>query len=434
MCLIANVFLFALCIREFEPCIEYCGIQTNVISRKKARGRIINAQTLADKHYSWMVSIQKKGLLDKRFDTENLNYGISRTGGAIITANTIITCGHCICNNEEPSAKQLYAITCPEDPKNKEENLNKKDFNEIYITIGRQKFLSAFEDERKYFDKNLKAYLYKYEKNVDIFSNNGDIGIVITKNGVGKWSDSVGKICLPTKTLFPDGITVKMAGRGYRYDDELDQSARTDKILSTSCQTNEARSWNRNIVTEFDRRLVFLDCEIYEKDPKTDRTKKCNSWLLDKELETLPLKIDLPRVSGVTGLNDVPTTTAFDKLNNGKEQKRCVNYTSKARMAWAESGMLESQFDNDIDKIVIKKFETTIYEGKPTTEEVCFNLKKVAKYGVCSTKKSRPGHWGFCSRSCYVSTIATKTEPYEIAEFKYFENAPGKSDTKFKRK
>ena len=432
MCLIANVFLFALCIREFEPCIEYCGIQTNVISRKKARGRIINAQTLADKHYSWMVSIQKKGLLDKRFDTENLNYGISRTGGAIITANTIITCGHCICNNEEPSAKQFYAITCPEDPKNKEENLNKKDFNEIYITTA-QTNINALKIDGK-FDKNLKAYLYNYEKNVAIFSNNGDIGIVITKIGVGKWSNLVGKICLPTTTSFQDGITVKIGGWGNRYDQKLYQSASKDKILSTSCQTNEARSLDRNIVSKFDRRVVFLDCETYEKDPTKIRIKKCNSWLLDTQLETLPLKIDLPQVLGVTGLNENPTLTAFDTLDDDKEQKRCVEYLSKARKAWAESGELKRRFDNEIDRIVIKKFKTTIYEGRATTEEVCFNLKKVAKYGVCSTKKSRPGHWGFCSRSCYVSTIATKTEPYEIAEFKYFENAPGKSDTKFKRK
>ena len=141
----------------------------------------------------------------------------------------------------------------------------------------------------------------------------------------------------------------------------------------------------------------------------------------------MPLKIDLPRISGVTGINEVPTTTALKRLNNGNEQKRCVKYLLKAREAWAESGMLKSQFDSDIDRIVIKKFGTN-------TEKVCFNLKKVAKYGVCSTKKSRPGHWGFCSRSCYVSTSPTKTEPYEVAEFKYFENAPGPSDTKFKSK
>ena len=424
MNVILNVYLFALCIREFEPCIDYCGIQTNVKS-KKATGRIINAKALADKPYPWMVFIQKKGLYEKSFDTKNEGMGIGDYTGAIITAHTIITCGHCICNNDEPSAKQKYAITCPEDEKSKEENLNKKDFNEIYITIGKQ-MVNVFKTDGK-FDDSLKAYLYNYEKNVAFFSNNGDIGIVITRTGFGKLSNIGKKICLPKTTFFQDGITVKMAGWGNRYDKKLDQSASTDKILSTSCQTNEARTMNRNRVREFDKRLVFLDCEIYEKDPTTAQTKKCNSWLLDKELETLPLKIDLPGISGVTGLNEVPGTTEFRNLNNDKEQKRCVEYLSKARQAWAESGELESQFDNDIDRIVIKKFGTN-------TEKVCFNLKKVAKYGVCSTKKSRPGHWGFCSRSCYVSTSPTKTEPYEVAEFKYFENAPGPSDTKFKSK
>ena len=425
-----NLALFILFIHDVKPCIDYCGIRSNVKSKAantnvkgKASSRIINAET-TDKPYPWVVFIQKKGMYEKQFDTQDEEFGIGVAAGAIITTHTIITCGHCICNNDKPSSKQKYAITCPKDPKDKEENLNKKEINEIYITVGKQN-VNMFEIDGK-FDENLKAYVYNYEKDIVAFSKNGDIGIVIQTIGLEK-SDRIQKICLPTPELFHDGLKVKVAGWGIRIDEKVNARASPERIMSTSCQTNEARSLNRNIVSPFDKRVKFLDCEIYEKDPTKDRTKKCNSWLLDKKLETLPLKIDLPGVSGVTGLNDLPSTTALEKLKNGKEQKRCEEYFQRAKKAWTARGNLETQFDSDIDRIVIKKFETT-------REEVCFNLKKVAKYGVCSTKKSTPGHWGFCSRSCYVSRTPTSDEPYEVAEFKYFENAPGPSNTEFKSK
>ena len=374
-----------------------------------------------------MVLIQKLMKYEERFDIENEKFGISAAAGAILTASTIITCGHCICNDQEPSATQKYSITCPKTPKEKEENLNKKEINEIYITVGKKE-VDRFEIDGK-FDDNLKVYIYNYEKYDQqpyVFSKNGDIAIVINKIGLkigGRWSDLVRNICPPTPQLFKDGLRVKLAGWGQRYH-VLYKGEYTDTIESTSCQTNEARSLNRHIATTFDKRVVFLDCEVYNTDP-TIIKGECNDWLFNENLETLPLKIDLPGVSGVKGVNDVPNKAAFDKLKNGKEQKRCENWFPKAKKAWEESGNPATQFDNEIDRIVIKKFETT-------NEETCFNLKKVAKYGVCTTKQTSPRHWGFCSRSCYVPLQPTSSEPYEVSEFKYFDTVPGPSDSKFK--
>ena len=140
----------------------------------------------------------------------------------------------------------------------------------------------------------------------------------------------------------------------------------------------------------------------------------------------MPLKIDLPKESGVSGLSDLPGTSELTRFRNGKELKRCEEYLPKARQAWKEAGNMESKFDDEVDRIVIKKF------GATNREDICFNLKKAGKYGVCTTNDASPRHWGFCSRSCHVTKLVSNSEPYEEAEYKYFENAPG-TKTKFKR-
>ena len=68
---------------------------------------------------------------------------------------------------------------------------------------------------------------------------------MITKIGVGKWSNLVGKICLPTTTSFQDGITVKIGGWGNRYDQKLYQSASKDKVKGISTSINPKLGGNR---------------------------------------------------------------------------------------------------------------------------------------------------------------------------------------------
>ena len=195
--LIWGVGLLTLFIYEIQPCIEYCGVQTTIKSNKAA-GRIINAEP-SEEYYPWMVLIQKRGKYEERFDTENEKFGKSDSTGTILTKSTVITCGHCICENEEPSATQKYSITCPKTPKEKDDNLNKKEINEIYITVGKHKVDRSKINGK--FDDNLKVYFYNYEKydqQPKVVSKNGDIAIVINKIGLGDWSKWVSNICPPT--------------------------------------------------------------------------------------------------------------------------------------------------------------------------------------------------------------------------------------------
>ena len=405
-------------------CFDYikCGIKSSKNKSFSPSSRIINSESgLKETSYPWLVFIQKRGIFEKAFAPPGREFGTAIGAGSIVTGNTIITCGHCICNNDRPSKSQKFAITCPEKSEEKEANLNKKGSNEIYITLGEPK-VDLFEITGQ-FDENLKAFLFDYEKDLVAFSKNGDIGIIIKRNGLGKWSDPTYHICLPSPDLYKDKLKVKIAGWGVRYDESL--NPRGNQIRTTSCQTNEARTLNRNTISSFENRVTFRDCRIYETNPAKPRLKKCNTWLFEKNFETLPLKIDLPGESGVTGLNDLPSSSDLTKIKNLKEQKRCEEYLPKARKAWTDSGNLAVTFDDEIDRIVIKKF------GATKREDICFNLRKVAKYGVCLTDEKSPRHWGFCSRSCGVTKLLTKDEAYEEGEYTYFENAPSGS-MKFK--
>ena len=79
---------------------------------------------------------------------------------------------------------------------------------------------------------------------------------------------------------------------------------------------------------------------------------------------------------------------------------------------------LKKLFYGTIDRIVIK--EGNAY-GKLL--ELCYNVQKLGSTGVCHTDKSGK-NWGFCSRSCKIRNKPGQDEPYEEAEFKYFDEAP----------
>ena len=68
-------------------------------------------------------------------------------------------------------------------------------------------------------------------------------------------------------------------------------------------------------------------------------------------------------------------------------------------------------FDAKVDRIVIKG-----PQGK-NVKRICYNLPKVAKYGVCMTKDAEPQHWGFCSRSCAGYENIMDWKVYEEASF-----------------
>lgn len=80
---------------------------------------------------------------------------------------------------------------------------------------------------------------------------------------------------------------------------------------------------------------------------------------------------------------------------------------------------LKEMFYDTIDRIEIRRKNAY---GRFWKLEICYNVKKVGKFGVCQTKNA--GNWGFCSRSCIVGPVLGINDPYEEAEFKYFDEAP----------
>ena len=130
--------------------------------------------------------------------------------------------------------------------------------------------------------------------------------------------------------------------------------------------------------------------------------------------------VDLPRETGFTGLPQ-GSSLQLNNLRNNLHQKRCVKYQLEARAAWIDAGNTYDSFYETIDRVVV------INRGKD--EEVCYNLRKVAKYGVCLTNQQTPRNWGFCSKSCWATKESHEEgQKYDEARFKYFERTPNQND------
>ena len=83
-------------------------------------------------------------------------------------------------------------------------------------------------------------------------------------------------------------------------------------------------------------------------------------------------------------------------------------------------------FYETIDRIEIREDNIAGFFGWKLLER-CYNIKKVGFYGVCKTK-GKTKRWGFCSRACKVNQLPDDDEPYEEAEFRYFDKAPAGTD------
>ena len=426
-----------------QPCFSYvcntndcdeCGYikpKTYANEKFKSKSRIINAKPTTNNYY-WMAAIRLK--VRQRKPPNSVEFFKQGSGGAIISQHSIITVGHALCKSEYLSNLQdgwKSDVTCPQkDPKIPQKDLNKidlnrKDFNEIRVVVGQK--LPVFIDE---FDPDLEAYLYNYNELPSyLFSSNGDFGVIIKKTPLifnyGKWlSPLVGPICLPNTahlTDSPIGIDVKLAGWGRRYHEVT--NAQTKMVDKTTCQTNEARTLNRKAITRYKDRLQFLDCKIHDSNPAKDRTKSfCSRWLTENGLETLPEHINLPEICGGTGPGSLLCgKTGANYLRTLDEQIRCERHILEAREAWKSQGKTIDAFNEEIDRIVVIK------SGKKDKEEICYNLKKVAKYGVCMTNEAKPRNWGFCSRSCWASP-ASHDEVYDVANFTYFGKIPSPNE------
>ena len=403
--------------------------------RSKANSRIINGRETEDIYY-WMAAIRRKQIIRPRVPPIRQKYENFFSTGAIITSHSIVTVGHALCFNTFYSDLDdgwVADRTCPQgNVVLQNQNLNVRDTNEINVVTGSKE--PIFPDT---FDDNVAAYLYNYvERNDPLFSQNGDFGVIILKKRIEFIPDLVSPICLlnrenPGYYNKTPQIEVKVAGWGFKYHEYINPV--TNFVEKTTCHTNEGRTTNRHNITTFEERLPFLYCQIPDPDPNVVRAKTfCNRDLLSNGLETLPQNMDLQRIARFSG---PASPLDLNSVKRDSQQQECEKYMRKARMAWSAGESLResrqfaqsNEFDNAIDRIVIKG----IYKKKE--EIVCYNLRKVARYGVCLTRNvthnglAAPRNWGFCSRSCSASEDLFDDE-YDVADFKYFERVPNTND------
>ena len=390
-----------------------CGERNFTKSTRQASSRLINAkpfqETETNKPYPWVAYVQNTRAYQVLYSPRLQTHERTHCGGVIISKRSIVTAGHCLCTNknDEIFNKDLnhrLIVTCPKKDEPPDKDLNSNYNNRLAVAVGTTKRTPIVPE----YNANIKAFLYKYEES-DIqryqysFSINGDVGIIVIRNGLDAVSENEhrhGPICLPVKS-FKGSIAVKTVGWGKLFDANGKNDIHT--TTRTSCQTNEGRV-HTDIFTipPYDQRLEFLDCALHNTPPNYF----CNSWLLDKDIMTLASTIDLPGVTDIRTPADAPLLFKVGRLRNIQEQLECEKNMKNAKIAYGKEG-----FDKTVDRIVVKDPQGT------NVKRICYNLPKVAKYGVCMTKDAEPQHWGFCSRSCAGHENIMDWKIYEEATF-----------------
>ena len=352
-----------------------CGTKLDTTSQV-SKARVLNGNQVTNKEYPWLAIIWRS------IFGSNGRKTLSSCGGVIISRHAILTAGRCLCN-DDPNLKDKDGVkltgnilTCGRDL-----NLNKEANNQIEYSIGTQS--TALVDEKH--NANLEAYLYDFDLVNIFFSKNGDIGIVIDKNGLPLNKHQANPICLPTDTSFSksasewnEGVEVTLAGRGLRFVNSRKVDNSDNPI--TSCLTNEGRK-------TYTRGMNFQKCKPLEY------PGVYSSFCVET-----PFVYDLisSEADVIFNVNDYKkTVNARIKL---PRKGKCQKYWDKALEAYRKANKKFSPTKtliHDAHRIVLRNSKNSNVDYK-----VCLNWRKLSVYGVCKTELD----WGFCSRSCQVSS------------------------------
>ena len=390
-----------------------------------------------------MAYVQRVKQYEINFRPEGVTEVVSLCVAVVISKRSIVTAGHCLCTskaNQVVDKVKGYrlVITCPNKGQNMNVNLNDAVRNKLNVRVGTTRLRKNQRITPEY-NENIEAFLYKYDESPDVFSNNGDIGLIVVKNGLDTVKiNEYRPICLPNfdqeQNGPPSTIEVKTAGWGKLYDEKetIDpKNPNGARITETSCHTNEART-NGDLSTPlpYHESLEFLDCVVYPRSPGSQKRSFCNTFLL-KGLSTLSSTIHLSHVLGIPTPAQKPHPDALKRLKSKQDQLECETYMVRARIAWSKNWVDKMvayrEFDSQVDRIVIKDSQ------KKYVKRICYNLPKVAKYGVCTTKYSGSRNWGFCSRSCDVGDVTKQPEVYEEANFTLHENIGDSREAYFRK-
>ena len=315
-----------------------CGIITKA-KRKGESSRIMNGNPSIHT-YPWMVQVILKLYRDKTFigaNVGNFKYSLFVNAGAFISDKAIITCGHCICNGEDPTTEDPYLITCgAENPSGGNDmNLNQKGSNEVEISFGKR---TRAKNNDFTFNIYIKAYVYKYgkvqaptqeEETAKIQRRKGDIGIIVTHSRIGlKFDLKKGKvlpICLPAPDTFTkkSPIDVKLVGWGLRLSFERSP---TGVVVKHSCCTNGGREFSSQLYPATGG-ISIVPCEVNRL-----WTKACNGGIMDyngfdrRQIRTFSSKTKI--------LLNILSDNLVDYIKDDPGHKKCVDYMDKAVVKW----------------------------------------------------------------------------------------------------
>ena len=413
---------------------------------QSVHSRIINAkeEIVTNRKYPWLARVYRKKYLKAKIKDEENEIEWTDDGGVIVTNTMILTCGRCVCDDTYDPVKEKFIKVdkwieegkpnyfCSLGGRDWSRNQNKKGVNEVYYSIGIQRLLE--EKSRRSvvkFDDKIVVVVPNYQPITKKdhphwagrLSKNGDIAVIMKRTGfdLEKWKASI--IYLPNPDFKLEGknidenLFVRTASRGNRYYDDTEKEGASEPLHT--CYTNgAARHENRNV-----KHARCLGCSRGEND--INFINGCPYILNVKD--SFPVDSDV-KIMGNAYVNLEGDDNECQTLYN--EAIQAVNRKIREH---PESEDLLNRFNTKAERFLVYKYEKVpVPNGQKFPPGYysrihCYIKNKVAKYGVCKTKQEPK--WGFCSKSCRVSSIDDLRKkngggytPYEEVDAYYYED------------
>ena len=423
-----------------------CGIENKY--KKGSKARVINGKMATNIRYPWMAEILRLVFNPKESDQRGTE---SYTGtGSIISHKAILTAAHNLChwpieekaNTWNKCLVDLHGV--PSENQNPSLVLGNQNraSNQIHYSIG---IMNSFDqvtiiklmgDQLASFNKDINAFIHKYEPNWwnegtddaerlkrKRYMKNGDIGLIIVESKLGldlKLNKAI-PICLPLlKTISENQnskgeLKVSVVGRGKVYDQFTDEEGEKQH----SCMTNEGVVKKRG--PEYGPiQEVFLKCKLKLQEDvcvsmknacAKKGNKKCTSYrhqLLStsaqisffQDSKGRRMRISLPRIDECDKLSK-KVTNAINKLDKWRQRIfKQDDGLGPSRILVLDKGEKDMNL-----KEKYNEFKTqTIRNSKGAPVPYCYNLNRLAAWGICETE-SDVYNFGFCSSSCKVKRI-----------------------------